>query len=191
MCHCVYRMGRCLLSILRQQKRGLAGKRYVSDWFQETVRRHPNKVALMFEDRKVTFKELDEVSNRIANMLRASTNLQRGDTMAIFMENCLEYVFVVLALSKLGVTAALINYNLRSDSLTHCIRIANCSGLFFNASLSEAVAEVLPNLAISDMLYWVGGGDCSLPRAKCLEDEISAASPANPPPPAGKSALGM
>ena len=165
-------------------------KLYISDGFQATAAKYPNKAAIVFEDREITFKELDEISNKIANMLRSSTNLKHRDTVAIFMENCPEFVFVSLALSKIGVTAALINCNLTGDSLTHCIRIANCSGVFFHSTLSEAVAEVLPNLAISDMLYCVCG-ESSIPQAKSLEAEISTASPANPPPLEGKSALGM
>ena len=163
---------------------------YITDVFQATAAKHPNKVAIVFEDREITFKELDQVSNKIANMLRSSTNLKHGDTVAIFMENCPEFVFVSLALSKIGVTAALINCKLTGDSLAHCIRIANCSGLFFHSTLSEAVAEVLPSLAISDVLYCVCG-ESSIPQAKSLEAEISPASPDKPPPVEGKSAMGM
>ena len=76
---------------------------YISDLFKETVERHPNKIAIIFEDRRITFRELDEMSNRIANLLRAA-GLRRGDTAAMFMENCLEYPAILLGLSKLGVT---------------------------------------------------------------------------------------
>lgn len=75
----------------------------MSDHFRETAMKYPNKVALMFEDRQLTFRELDELSNRIANVLRA-TGLGHRDTTAVFMENCLEYLAVYLAMSKLGVT---------------------------------------------------------------------------------------
>ena len=183
-------MGKNLLTILRELKRGTKNNLYVSDRFQETARKYPSKVAIMFEDKKITFKELDEVSNKIANMLRSSTDLRHGDTMAIFMENCIEYVTIELALSKIGVVAALINTNLRSDSLTHCIRTANCSGVFFSSTLSDALAEVLPNLAIGGMLYCLGG-DCTIPGAKSLQVEISTASLASLPSISGKSDQGV
>ena len=162
----------------------------VSDLFQETAKKYPNKVAIMFEDRKLTFKEVDETSNRIANMLRSSTNLQHGDTVALFMENCPEYILIFLALSKIGVTGAFINHNLRGESITHCVHAANCIGFIFSAAFSDAVAEVLPSLEISgEILYSVGSG-CSLPQAKNLEEEIENASPENPPPVPGKSSTG-
>ena len=165
--------------------------KYYSDYFHETVEKYPNKVAILFEDRKMTFKELNEMSNRIANLLRTSTGLSRGDTVAIMMENCPEYVAVFLALSKIGAVGALINHNLRGDALAHCIRIANSSGVFFSSTLADAVSDVLPNLdpSLSEMLYCVGE-DCSLPQAKILETEIVNSSPNNPPPVSGKSAKG-
>ncbi len=180
-----------LSQFLKRVKRMMKENLTVSDLFQETAKKYSNKVAIIFEDRKLTFKEVDEISNRIANMLRSSTTLQHGDTVAIFMDNCPEYVMVSLALSKIGVTGAFINYNLRGDSLVHCIRVANCAGLIFSAMFSDAVAEVLPSLEIGDeVLYSVGNG-CSLPQAKNLEKEIENASPESPPPVPGKAITGM
>lgn len=185
----MYRMGGRLLKILKLMNRGLKENLYISDYFQDQVSKYPNKVAIIFEDRRITFKELDEASNRIANMLCSSTNLQHGDTMAIFMENSSEYVMILLALSKIGVTGAFINHNLRSDSLAHCIRIANCSGAFFGSNLADAMSEVLADLSINDMLYCVGD-KCSLPQAKSLEAEIKMASTNSPLPVKGKTAKG-
>ena len=153
------------LSVRKKRLRGLKENLCLSDYFLDSVKRHPNKIALMYEDTKVTFQEVDEISKRIANALRSSTPLQHGDTMAMFMENCPEYIYIHLALSKLGVTGAYINHNLRGNSLAHCIRIANCSGLLFTSDFSDVVSKVLPDLAINDILYFVGEG-CSLPTSK-------------------------
>lgn len=184
------RMAKTVVKLISLLRKGVTNKMYVSDYFQETVKKNPNKVAILYENTKLTFQEVDELSNRIANALRTSTPLQHGDTMAVFMENCPEYVLTSLALSKLGVTAAFLNYNLRGDSLAHCIRIANCSGMIFASSFADAVSDILPNLAISEMLYFVGD-ECSLPQAKSLNAAMKEASPSNPPPVAGKSSLGM
>lgn len=182
-------MGRNLVHIVKVMKHTQKERLLVSDHFQATVQKNPNKVAIMFEDKQFTFAEVDEASNRIANMLRSSTHLQHGDTVAIFMENCPEYIIVYLAFSKIGVTGAFINYNLRGDSLAHCVRIANCSALFFGSAFSDAVAEVLPGLELQEGLYCVGG-KCSLPQAKNLEEEVRNVSINSPPPVPSKSALG-
>lgn len=43
------------------------------------------------------------------------------------MESCPEYVCIWLGLSKIGVTVALINTNLRAETLAHSIKVSNCS----------------------------------------------------------------
>ena len=99
----VPRMATNLIKINRTVKTNRDNRYYLSDRFKETVRKYPNKVAIMFEDRQLTFREVDELSNRIANILRAN-GLRHGDTAAVFMENSLEYLPVFLGLCKLGVT---------------------------------------------------------------------------------------
>ena len=76
---------------------------YISDHFRKTALKYPNKNAIVFEDRQLTFHELDELSNRIANFLRGA-GLRHGNIAAVFMENSLEYLPVFLAMCKLGVT---------------------------------------------------------------------------------------
>ena len=185
-------MGKNLFKMVKSVKSFERNKTYISDRFQETARKYPSKVAILFQERKMTFKELDELSNRIANMLRTTTSLQRGDSMAIFMENCPEYVATYLALSKIGVTGAFINHNLRGSGLAHCIKIANSSGVIFSATLSSAMADVVPELddSVNRNLYSVGGAS-GITEAKSMESEISTASTANPPLVVGKSSHGM
>lgn len=94
------------MKTVREVKKNLKQRLYVSDHFRETVRKYPDKVAIMFEDRQLTFRELDELSNRMANVLRAS-GLHYGEVVAVFMTNSLEYLAVYLAMCKLGITGEL------------------------------------------------------------------------------------
>lgn len=88
-------------------------------------------------------------------------------------------------------TAALINYNLRKEALAHCIRIGNCSAVVFSPSLSQALAEVLPELdpSLHDSCFSYGQ-QTALPQARNMEEEVKAASPSDPPPVEQKQATG-
>jgi len=164
---------------------------YHSDPFKETLAKCPDKVAIIFEDRKMTFRELEELSNKIANLLLASTSLKKGDSMALFLENCPEFIAVYLALSKIGVTAAFINCNLRGKSLAHCIRCGHCLGIFHTSELGNAVDAVLPELNpdLKGMLFSVGG-ETTIAGGMTLADEIVSASVEPPPPMSGKDSEG-
>lgn len=109
-----------LIKIVRTMKANKDNRFYLSDRFKETVRKYPNKVAIVFEDRQLTFRELDELSNRIANVLRAH-GLHHGDAAAVFMENSLEYLPVFLALCKLGVTGECLYADLQCNVVANDI----------------------------------------------------------------------
>ena len=96
-----------MLNSIKQSKKQ---RLYISDYFRKTALKYPNKTAIVFEDRQLTFRELDELSNQIANILRGA-GLRHGNTAAVFMENSLEYLPVFLAMCKLGVTGILITYS--------------------------------------------------------------------------------
>ena len=67
--------------------------------FQRTVRRHPDRVCLHFEEESWTFRRLDEFSNRVANFL-VSAGFRHGDSVALFMENRPQYIGLWLGCAK-------------------------------------------------------------------------------------------
>ena len=69
------------------------------------------------------------------------------DILAIFMENRPDYVIAWLAASKLGAVSALINTNLRTKALLHCISVSTAKILLFGSELTDAVEEVLDTLS--------------------------------------------
>ena len=83
----------------------------------------------------MTFAEADSLSNQVGNIFYGA-NYQKDDVVAIFMESSPEYVCYWLGLSKIGVVSALINFNLRDDSLAHCINIAKAKAVIYSSSLS-------------------------------------------------------
>ena len=169
------------MSVVLAMKQHRKNKKTIPDLFSETASRYPDKTAIIFEEQKWTFRELDEFTNRVANHFR-SLGLKKGDCVALFAENCPEYIGLYLGLGKLGVVTAFINNHLQHEALTHCIKIVSPRAIVFHASLSDAVQAVLPDLdrlfpdldpALSDMCYSICG-ESSIPQAKSLEAEIRA-----------------
>lgn len=106
--------------------------------FAQTVKHHPNKPALIYEatGETWTFTQLDELSNAVAHWAR-DQGLVSGDVVAVFMESRPLQVALWLGLAKVGVEAALINFNLRHDSLMHCIRVSGSRAIVFGAELAD------------------------------------------------------
>ncbi|KAF6732604.1 Very long-chain acyl-CoA synthetase [Oryzias melastigma] len=72
------------------------------DCFLDRVARHPDKKLIIFEDVSYTYKQADAESNKVARALSAHAQLKPGDTVALFLGNEPLFVWVFLALAKLG-----------------------------------------------------------------------------------------
>ena len=127
--------------------------------FYKTVQKCPNKVLFYYKDEEWTFQQVEEYSNKIAHFF-LQEGYSKGDTIAVFMENRPEFVCTWLGLAKIGVIPALINYNLRAESLHHSILVAGCKAVIYSSSLSTAVAEIFSMLLngkrVSYPTYYTG-----------------------------------
>ncbi|XP_065353304.1 long-chain fatty acid transport protein 4 [Cloeon dipterum] len=126
--------------------------RTVADIFSLQVKKTPNKVCLLFEDQKWTFKQVEDYSIRVTKMLLAR-GFQHGDVVAILASNRPEYIALWLGMCRIGVIAALINTNLRKQVLKHSINISNAKALIYSADFADALADL---------------GDEGLPRGTTL-----------------------
>ncbi|NWQ72344.1 S27A1 protein, partial [Neopipo cinnamomea] len=114
--------------------------------FQAVARRLPDKAALIYEatGERWTFRRLDEFSNAVGNLFQR-LGFGRGDVVALFMESRPEFVGLWLGLAKAGAEAALINFNLRRESLVHCVAASGARALVnvvFPALCLAAISEV-------------------------------------------------
>lgn len=121
-----------LTLVKRCQRKNVA----IADVFNQYVAKHPQKPCFIFEGDEWTFREVNEYSNRIANLFQQN-GFKKNDVVALFMENRPEFVCIWLGLSKLGVIVPLINTNLRQNSLVHSIQIAKCQALIYGESLTS------------------------------------------------------
>ncbi|CAH1711812.1 unnamed protein product [Aphis gossypii] len=110
--------------------------------FKRNVDKHPNKIAFKHESSTWRFIEVEQFSNQIANYFKEQ-GLKRGEIVALYMESCPEYVCIWLGLSKIGVTVALINNNLRAEALAHSIKVSNCSAVIIGKEQIDALAEII------------------------------------------------
>jgi len=64
-------------------------------------RNFPDKVAAICGPRRVTYRELDEAANRLANALRG-LGLESGDRVAVLLHNSIETLIISLAIERAG-----------------------------------------------------------------------------------------
>ena len=92
----------------------------LSSLFAPTFRDRANEVALEWACQEYTFGDLDRRANRMAREL-AARGLARGDRLAIWLPNRVEYIDLFLACTRLGVVAVPINVLYRDRERAHIL----------------------------------------------------------------------
>ncbi|KAM3626167.1 uncharacterized protein V6R79_023975 [Siganus canaliculatus] len=146
------------------------------DCFLEKVSQHPKKKFLVFEDSSYTYSQADKESNKVARALSTHANLKEGDTVALFLGNEPYFVWMWLALAKLGCVASLLNYNIRSKSLLHCFSCCDAKVLVAGADLLAAVEEVLPSLQQQGIRVFILTDKCDVQGIETFSEKIQQAS---------------
>ena len=85
---------------------------------------HPDKTALSFEERNLTFAQLTTRIQQVAALARWDLGLQPGDCAAIYAPNCLPYIELVAGLSRAGIMVATPTHRSAPQELNQIL--ANC-----------------------------------------------------------------
>jgi acyl-CoA synthetase (AMP-forming)/AMP-acid ligase II len=99
-----------------------AGRPTVGALFRGRVAVNPDHRAVVDGDRVMTYRRLEERSNRLANAM-TDRGLDPGDRVGLLARNCAEYVEVELAAAKAGLIVAALNWRLGDHELEHCVRL--------------------------------------------------------------------
>ena len=154
--------------------------RLLQDILFAAAARHPQRVALVAGNVRLSYREVADHACRLAHALRAR-GVERGDRVVIFMENgwrCAASIFGVLLAG--GVFVA-INPQTKRDKLAFILRDAGARALLAEPHLARVfgpVAEALPALRVL-----CAPSSETLPAGvENLDEALLADLPATPPP---------
>lgn len=115
--------------------------------FRDSVARAPGHPALAYFDGRLTYREADELSDSVAGHLAAS-GLERGDRVAIMLQNSPQFVLALLGAWKAGATVVPLNPMYKSAEVGHVLKDAEvtalvCSDRAWEAYLRDTAAGAL------------------------------------------------
>jgi len=142
------------------------------------ARYFPERTAVLFEDKSLTFAEVDELSNRFAHVL-ARNGITRGSRLAILANNSIYSMPVDFGCIKAGAARTPLNARLSIDEHEHMLRETGAQVVIYDAELAER-AELLATRIDSLTMLGLGSDRC----ASDLLIEAASASPTDPRTPA-------
>ncbi|XP_038072181.1 very long-chain acyl-CoA synthetase-like [Patiria miniata] len=141
------------LQTLRQKNTKLV------DFFEEHAKQTPEKAFLLHRDEVHTYGALEGEANKLARFVKSTGLVRCLDTVAIFMFNEPSFVLSWLAFNKLGLRMAFLNYNLKGDSLLHCIKACKVKAIACGVDkrLLNSMEAIMPELQALGVRVWIIG----------------------------------
>jgi long-chain acyl-CoA synthetase len=119
----------------------------IKEMLEKTAREVPQKAAIVLGPQRVSYQELDERSNRIANAL-ISLGMKKGDHVAILMSCTPEWVFAYFGVVKAGGITVILSSMLKAPELDALLRDSDSGFLMTEKSFSQMLSSVLPDIPL-------------------------------------------
>jgi acyl-CoA synthetase (AMP-forming)/AMP-acid ligase II len=103
--------------------------------------KYPNKLALKDRKRQLTFKELNNRTNKLANGFLKS-GINKGDKIAILSNNSIEFMEVYVAAAKGGFIIVPLNFRLHPNEISFIITNSEAKYLIVESRFFEATEEI-------------------------------------------------
>ncbi len=121
----------------------------------EFSKKTPNAIAIYYEDKEISYKELIDRSNKYTQWF-LNNNLSKGDVVALMMENRPEFLACWIGITQAGGTVALINTNLSGQPLDYSLSISQANNLILGSELSESFSTASDKTK-SNFKTWIQG----------------------------------
>jgi len=158
----------------------------VHDFLAASAARLPEKVALICGRQRYTYLQLEEMANRLANALQQG-GVQRGDRVAIYLNNSMEAVVSIFAVLKAGAVFVVVNRTTKADKLSYILnncRAAACitdRRALASGGGDRLLAEVASLRIVAVCGEQAGEATAQDHPYRDLSDILATSSP-NPPP---------
>ena len=129
-------------------------------FFDHIVEKYPDNLAVISRHQNIrwTYEKLQIEVNRCAKGFRA-INIEKGDRVGIWANNCVEWLVVQIATAKLGAILVNINPGYRTNELEYSLNHTQIKALviadkFKTSDYAEMIYELAPELYENDDAFF-------------------------------------
>ncbi len=106
----------------------------ISIFFEEQVEKSPDSIALVFENKKMTYRQINEKANSLAHYLRSS-GVSNNTIVGIMLNRSFEMIIAILAVLKSGGAYIPIDPEYPSERISYMLENSKTKFLISSASL--------------------------------------------------------
>src|SRR6516165_9596016 len=121
----------------------------LSSFIRYHARRTPQKVAVIYQDERVTFAELLARIETMAGYL-AARGIGPDDVVAVLMKNSIAFLEIAFAASHLGAVFLPINFRLAADEVEYIAANASAKLVLADTEFAAAVADLPATILLDE-----------------------------------------
>jgi len=130
----------------------------VSHIIKRHVAEQPDKTAIIFEDRRISYADLDRLITRTADGL-LKTGLVRGDVLSLFLPSLPELIIGYLGTVRAGLTVNVVNAMLREQEVAYILKDCRSRAVLVDSSRLPIIEAVRSDLEDLGKIVVLGGAD--------------------------------
>jgi amino acid adenylation domain-containing protein len=128
---------------------------FLHEFLEESARKYPNKIALVQKEERWTYRAIDEKANQVAHLLRHQ-GIQRGDRVAIFLDNSVESVISLFGILKADAVFLMLSSLLKPAKLGYILNNCRVKSIISDASKLHAASEIFSSIPSLQTVISVG-----------------------------------
>ena len=162
----------------------------ITEILARNARMYGDETALIERDpekgtrREISWKEFDNMANRVANALIAK-GVKKGDKVIHLMMNCLEWLPIYFGILKTGAWAVPLNFRFTSNDIKYCADIAEGKAIFFGEQFVDRIDKIRDELDTIEDFIFIGPEDMRPEYATDLSSFLDTAAEHSPDIPIG------
>ena len=116
----------------------------VNEFLEQSADKYPDKIALICQDKRLSYLEIENLSNRLSNAL-IEGGLLKQERTAVFLEPSIEAVISVFAILKAGGVFLVINPQVKAKKVAYILNDCQVKILITDVNHLKEVSEILPS----------------------------------------------
>jgi len=152
-------------------------KLVLGEMLARVARKYPGKLALVFEETRLSFADLDDRVNRLANAL-SDSGVGKGEKVAVLSYNSHRVVEAYFACHKLGAVVVPVNFRMVEEEVRYILSDSEAHTLLFGEGFGGMAENIKGDGAVSLAVDMDGGTEGF---AEDYEQLISSGDPGELP----------
>jgi long-chain acyl-CoA synthetase len=117
----------------------------------DTVAKHPDDIAISFNEIQIPYKELNARANMFAHALQ-KTGVEKGDRVALLLVNSPVYVIAFFAALKIGAVVTNLSVGIQGEELIRCLNDSGAKGVVTMDLFAQNIYKIIKTTKVKTVI---------------------------------------